>query len=155
VSGPSDRRWAWAEIDLGAVAHNVTALKALTPRGTLFMAVVKSDGYGHGAPEVAQAALEAGADRIGVATVDEGVRLRTAGVTAPVHILSEPPPSSAATLVRYGLRPALFSHGFAAALSRAAVAAGAEVPFHLKVNTGMNRVGVDWGDAASAAGFPV
>jgi alanine racemase len=133
------------------VAHNVVALKSLTKPGTLFMAVVKSDGYGHGAVEVAQAAMEAGADRLGVATVDEGLRLRKAGITAPVHLLSEPPASSASGLVRYGLRPALYSPEFAAALSRAAVAAGVDVPFHLKVNTGMNRIGVEWGEAGAFA----
>jgi len=93
VAVPADRRWAWAEVDLGAIGHNVETLKALTPSETLFMAVVKADGYGHGASEVAQAALAAGADRLGVATVDEGVRLRKAGITAPVQILSEPPAS--------------------------------------------------------------
>ena len=146
-----DRRWAWAEVDLGAIGHNVETLKALTPSETLFMAVVKADGYGHGASEVAQAALAAGADRLGVATVDEGVRLRKAGITAPVQILSEPPASATPLLVRYGLRPALYSPEFAAALSRAGVAAGSAVPFHLKVNTGMNRIGVDWADAGSFA----
>ena len=148
---PADRRWAWAEVDLGAIGHNVETLQALTPSETLFMAVVKADGYGHGASEVAQAALVAGADRLGVATVDEGVRLRKAGITAPVQILSEPPASATPLLVRYGLRPALYSPEFAAALSRAGVAAGSAVPFHLKVNTGMNRVGVDWADAGSFA----
>jgi len=151
VAVPVDRRWAWAEVDLGAIRHNVETLKALTPSETLFMAVVKADGYGHGASEVAQAALAAGADRLGVATVDEGVRLRKAGITAPVQILSEPPASATPLLVRYGLRPALYSPEFAAALSRAGVAAGSAVPFHLKVNTGMNRIGVDWADAGSFA----
>jgi alanine racemase len=151
VAGPADRRWAWVEVDLGAVAHNVRVLDSLTPPGTLFMAVVKADGYGHGAVDVAQAALEAGADRIGVATVDEGVKLRRAGITAPVHVLSEPPTSSIRALLKNGLRPALFSPGFAAALSRAAVSTSTEVPYHLKVNTGMNRVGVDWTDAAAFA----
>jgi alanine racemase len=121
----------------------------MTRPGTLFMAVVKADGYGHGASEVAQAALAAGADRLGVATVDEGVRLRKAGITAPVQLLSEPPISAAALLVRYGLRPALYSAGFAAALSAAGVTAGSAVPYHLKVNTGMNRIGVEWADAAA------
>lgn len=151
MAGPADRRWSWAEIDLDAVAHNVGALKSLTSSGTLFMAVVKADGYGHGACEVGQAALEAGADRLGVATVDEAVKLRKAGVTAPVQLLSEPPAASVPTLLRYGLRPAVFSYDFAAALSRAAVSGGVEVPFHMKVNTGMNRIGVEWAEAAAFA----
>jgi alanine racemase len=151
VAGPVDRRWAWVEVDLDAIAHNVAALRSLTSTETLFMAVVKADGYGHGAVEVARTALDAGADRIGVATVDEGVRLRKAGIAAPIHILSEPPVSSVPSLLRYGLRPAVFSPEFAAGLSRAAVSASTEVPYHLKVNTGMNRVGVDWTDAAAFA----
>lgn len=151
MKGPDDRRWAWAEIDLGAVAHNVRALRSLTSSDTLFMAVVKADGYGHGAAEIAKAALDAGADRLGVATVDEGMALRKAGITAPIQLLSEPPASSVALLVRKGLRPALYSAEFAAALSRAAVSAGCTIPFHLKVNTGMNRIGVDWTDAGAFA----
>jgi alanine racemase len=151
VAGPADRRWSWIEVDLGAVAHNVGALKSLTRPGTLFMAVVKAEGYGHGAPEVAQAALDAGADRLGVATVDEGIRLRRAGITAPVQVLCEAPVTAVPALMRYGLRPTLYSSEFAAALSRAAVSAGSDVPFHLKVNTGMNRIGVDWTDAAAFA----
>ena len=146
-----DLRWAWAEVDLAAIEHNVATLNALTSPETLFMAVVKAGGYGHGASEVAQAALAAGADRLGVATVDEGIDLRKAGITAPVQILSEPPSSSAPLLVRYGLRPALYSAEFAAALSCAGVAAGSAVPFHLKVNTGMNRIGVDWADVGAFA----
>jgi len=149
--GVADRRWAWAEIDLGAVAHNVTALKGLTRPGVLFMAVVKADGYGHGAVDVARAALVAGADRLGVATVDEGVKLRRAGVAAPIHVLSEPPPASAATIVRHDLTPAVYSLEFAAALSRAAESSSAPAPIHLKVNTGMNRIGVEWVEAASFA----
>jgi len=146
---PADRRWAWTEIDLGAFTHNVGALRSLISPGTLFMAVVKADGYGHGSVEVARSALAAGADRLGVATVDEGARLRRAGVTAPIHVLSEPPPSSAAAVVRLGLTPALYSPEFAAALSGAAVSASTVAEFHLKVNTGMNRIGVEWSEAAA------
>lgn len=146
--GVADRRWAWTEIDLGALEHNVKALKALTRPGTLFMAVVKADGYGHGSLGAAQAALAAGADRLGVATVDEGVRLRRAGVTAPIHLLSEPPPVAAAAVVHHGLTAALYSPAFATALSHAAMSASSPVEYHLKVNTGMNRIGVEWDEAA-------
>lgn len=138
----ADRRWAWIEVDLDAVSRNVGTLKVLTGPGTLFMAVVKADGYGHGAVQVASAALAAGADRLGVATVDEAAELRRAGVTAPIHLLSEPPMSSAGLIVRHGLIPGLYSRDFALALSKAATVAGAVVPFHLKINTGMNRIGV-------------
>jgi alanine racemase len=138
----TERRWAWAEIDLAAVAANVRTLKERTAPGTRFMAVVKADAYGHGAVEVARAALRAGADRLGVATLDEALALRAAGVDAPLHILSEPPPSTARSIVEHGLIPALYSKAFAEALSRAAAASQKVVHFHLKVDTGMNRIGV-------------
>lgn len=149
--GAADRRWAWTEIDLGAVARNVAALRGVVRPGALFMAVVKADGYGHGSVDVAQAALAAGADRLGVATVDEGLRLRRAGIVAPIQLLSEPPAASAALVVRNGLVPALYSPEFAVALSRAATSASVTAAFHLKVNTGMNRIGVEWGEAATFA----
>jgi alanine racemase len=144
----AEHRWAWAEIDLAAVEHNVGTLRALAGAGTRFMAVVKADGYGHGAVQVAGAAIAAGADRIGVATVDEAGKLRQAGVTVPIHVLSEPPPSAAGHVVRHGLVCALHSRDFALALSKAASVAQTTVAFHLKVNTGMNRIGVEAADAA-------
>jgi alanine racemase len=146
----ADRRWAWAEVDLAAVGRNVRALAGLTGPGTMFMAVVKADGYGHGALQVAIAALAAGADRLGVATVDEAVRLRQGGVTAPIHLLAEPPPGSAGIIVRHGLIPGLYSRDFAVALSRAATVAQTVTQFHLKVDSGMNRIGVS---AESVVGF--
>ena len=153
-----DSRWAWAEVELGAVACNVRALKALTEPGTLFMAVVKADGYGHGATEVARAALAAGADRLGVATVEEALALRAAGLTAPLQLLSEPPAASAPALVEHSITPTLFTHRFAEALGGAAAARGVVSPFHLKIDTGMNRIGVRAEDAAdfveSMAGLP-
>jgi alanine racemase len=135
-------RPAWVEVDLDAVASNVRTLKAMTPRGCAFMAVVKADGYGHGAAPVAQEALRAGADRLGVATLEEALRLRAAGVTAPIHLMSQPPASAASLLVRHDLVPALFALDFARALGAAAVSAGRTAPFHMKVDTGMNRIGV-------------
>jgi alanine racemase len=144
----SDRRWAWAEIDLDAVARNVATLRAMTSPGTLFMAVVKADGYGHGALEVARAAIGAGADRVGVATLAEALRLRAGGLTAPIHLLSEASPRAAARIVDAGIVATLFSSEFAAALSRAAAEQQRQARFHLKVDTGMNRIGVCAEDAA-------
>jgi alanine racemase len=145
----ADRRWAWAEVDLGAVEGNVRALKSLIGPKTMLMAVVKADGYGHGSVEIAKAALAAGADRLGVSTVDEGLTLRRAGITAPVLVLVEPPPASAGLLVRESLTPALYSREFAIALSKAASVAQTTVGFHLKVNTGLNRIGVEHGEASA------
>lgn len=138
----TNRRWAWAEIDLSAVARNVRSLKAMTRAGTLFMAVVKSDGYGHGAVAVARAAVDGGADRLGVATLDEALTLRSAGLEVPLHILSEPPAETCGLLLEHDIIPAVTTREFAVALGRAAIARNAEARYHLKVDTGMNRIGV-------------
>ncbi len=136
------RRFAWVEVDTAAIARNVRTLKALTKPGTRFMAVVKADGYGHGALGSAQAALTAGADRLGVATLEEAVTLREAGVTAPIHLLSEPPSSGIGLVIEQAVVPTVTSREFAVDLSRAAMLAGVTVRYHLKVDSGMNRIGV-------------
>jgi len=146
----TEARWAWTEIDLGAIAHNVRSLSAFAPQSR-FMAVVKADGYGHGAEQVARAALQAGATHLGVATVDEGAALRRAGIASPIHVLSEPPETSVGTVLEHKLVPALYTREFAGALSRMAALRGVEAPFHLKVDTGMNRIGVRAEDAAEFA----
>jgi alanine racemase len=135
-------RNAWVEVDTAAIERNVAALKALTTPGTRFMAVVKADGYGHGDIQAARAALAAGAERIGVATVTEGLRLRDSGVTAPIQVLSEPPVEAIPEALAGGLTPTVFLPPTAVALSEAAIRAGIRAPYHLKVDTGMNRVGV-------------
>ncbi len=145
------RRGAWAGVDLGAIARNVRALKGLTPRTTRFMAVVKADGYGHGALEVARAALRAGADRLGVATLEEAIALREAGITAPLHILGEVPAEGAPLIVEHGLIATVAGREAAIALSRAAMLAQKEAVCHLKIDTGMNRIGVRAEDAPSLA----
>ncbi|MDH4140032.1 MAG: alanine racemase [Coriobacteriia bacterium] len=144
-------RYAHAEIDLGAIAHNVRSLKALTRNGTLFMAVVKADAYGHGAVPVARAALAGGADRLAVATISEALELREAGVTATLHLLQEPPPSSTHLVLENDLLPMVTTREFGVALSRAAAQVGARALYHLKVDTGMNRIGVRAEDAAEFA----
>ena len=133
-------RPAWAEIDLAAVAHNAALLSRLAAPAEL-CAVVKAHGYGHGGPAVARAALAGGAGRLAVALVDEGVELREHGVTAPVLLLSECDPAAATTALSYGLTPTLYSAEGIAAWSVAAAAAGRPVGVHVKVDTGMHRVG--------------
>ena len=133
-------RPAWAEIDLAAVAHNAAVLSRLAAPAEL-CAVVKAHGYGHGGPAVARAALAGGAGRLAVALVDEGVELREHGVTAPVLLLSECDPAAAATALSFGLTPTLYSAEGIAAFSAAAAAAGRPVGVHVKVDTGMHRVG--------------
>ncbi len=130
-------RATWVEVDLAAIRHNVRVLK---PEHAELMAVVKADAYGHGDVAVARAALEAGASWIGVALVEEGLRLRDAGIEAPILVLSELPPGSEGAAIAVGLTPSLYSD---AALARsAAAAAGRDVGVHVKVDTGMHRVGV-------------
>lgn len=144
---PQDRRWSWVQVDLDAIRYNVATAKRLAGSRKL-LAVVKADAYGHGAAQVAQAALANGADYLGVATVDEGLRLREAGITAPVLILSQPP-ESAIPLLLYGkIMPAVYTMEFALQYAETADAMGLAAPFHLAVNTGMNRIGVRWDEAA-------
>jgi alanine racemase len=125
------------EVDLGAIRHNVAALK---PAGAELMAVVKANAYGHGDVPVARAALEAGATWLGVALVEEGVGLRAAGIDAPILVLSEFPPGSERSALGAWLTPTVYSD---AGLERlAAAATGGTVAVHVKVDTGMHRVGV-------------
>ncbi len=145
-------RPAWAEIDVAALSHNASVLARLVGPAEL-CAVVKAHGYGHGGPAVARAALAGGAGRLAVALVDEGVELRAHGITAPILLLSECDPAAAATALSHGLTPTLYSAEGISAFSAAATAAGPPVPVHVKVDTGMHRVGTapaDLRDVAAA-----
>jgi len=145
------QRYARAEIDVSAVAHNVRALKGLTRRGTLFCGVVKADGYGHGAVEMARAVQNAGAERLAVATVEEGVELRKAGIAGTLQLLSEPPASAVDLILEHRLIPTVCTRQFAVALGRRAAGIQREVRYHLKIDTGMNRIGVPAEHAAKFA----
>ncbi len=136
------QRPATAEIDLGAIGKNLKTIKKLISPKTLFMAVVKADGYGHGAIQVAQEALAIGADRLGVALPEEGVVLRKAGITAPIQILGEIHPSASSMVIEYDLIASLCSANVADSLGIEATRSGKEVKVHVKVDTGMNRLGL-------------
>lgn len=140
----------WAEVDLAAIRHNVRVLREIAS-GAEVMAVVKGYAYGHGNPESAQAMVSAGAARLGVARVAEAIHLREAGVDVPIHVFTEPPPVAAPVMVSLGLTPAVYTTAFAEALSGAAQAAGATVPVHVKLDTGMHRVGLPPDQAVDAA----
>ena len=150
TSEPPGARPTWAEIDLDAIAANVAALKSQAAAGQL-MAVVKADGYGHGAVPSARAALAGGADWLAVALVEEGEELRAAGITGPVLLLTEPPAEHIPRMLSAHLTPPVYSPDFTTALDAAASNAGSEpLAVHLKLDTGMRRVGVpqaDWEDA--------
>jgi alanine racemase len=133
-------------VDLSAVRHNVGVLK---PADAELMAVVKANAYGHGDVAVARAAVEGGASWLGVALVEEGLRLRAAGIETPILVLSEFPPGAEVSALDAGLTPSLYSPQ---GLQGLAAAAGARhnVGVHVKVDTGMHRVGV-WPPEATVA----
>jgi alanine racemase len=145
------RRPAWAEIDLAAVRANVRAVKDRLTPGTQYLAVVKANAYGHGDVEVSKAALDAGASSLGVILVDEGIHLRDAGIDAPILLLHEPPPDRADEVVRYKLTPSIYTEPGIGALGDAAERAGQTLPVHLKVDTGLNRLGVPLDGLENAA----
>ena len=137
-----DRRWSWVEIDLSAIRHNVSVARSLIKPNTRLLAVVKSDAYGHGAVRVAKTALQSGANYLAVATIDEGIKLREGMVGAPILLLSEPPATAAPLLLAYKIMPSIYTPEFAIAYAEKADEYGVRAPFHLAVNTGMNRIGV-------------
>ena len=138
-------RPSWIEIDLDAIRHNVASIKrAVAPAAVC--AVVKADGYGHGDVPVAEAALEAGAEWLAVALLAEGATLREAGITAPILMLSEPVAGDAKEVIRWSLTPTVYRASFLEELEGVAPAGYA---VHLKVDTGMHRVGVPIEEARS------
>jgi alanine racemase len=145
----TDLRWAWAEVDLDAVAHNVAVFRAAVAPSAVW-AVVKANAYGHGAVEVAGAALGAGAEGLCVALVQEGVELRRAGIDAPILVLSQQPLGQFAALIEHRLTPTLYDSATIAEFAGAVERAGRDgYPVHVKIDTGMHRVGASLGDAAS------
>ncbi len=145
-----DTARTWAEISLGNLEHNYRALRACAP-GSRFLATVKANGYGHGAVPVARRLTELGTDYLAVACLEEGAALRAAGITAPILILGHTQPELAAEVVALGLTQAVFTRELAEALSAAAGAAGTRAKIHLKVDTGMSRLGVLDHDPQAAA----
>lgn len=140
-----------AEVDLGAVRHNASVLAGLAAPASL-CAVVKAGAYGHGAVPVAEAALDAGASWLAVAMVEEGAALRDAVISAPVLLLSEPPAAAMADVVGMGLTPTVYTHGGVESAAKAVASSGAApLPVHLKVDTGMRRVGASPDEAVGLA----
>ncbi len=149
------RRPVWAEVSLGALAYNLEAIrkyvnppqeKRKTPRKIL--SIVKGNGYGHGGPEVAKALEKAGSDWFGVTCTDEGIAVRGAGVRKPILILTSFVPGEESRLVEHDLTAVIHRCDQLALLDRAAARRGGKkrVPFHLKIDTGMNRLGIASGD---------
>ena len=130
-------RPTYAEIDLGAIRHNVAVFKDLLAPSELCV-VVKADAYGHGDAPVAEAAMDSGASSLAVALLEEGIRLREAEIETPIIVLSEPDPRDAIEVAKWGLTPTVYTPGFVDALAET----GVGFDLHVKVDTGMHRVGV-------------
>lgn len=147
----TDRRMVrtWAEIDLDALEHNYRLLRGLAPESK-FLGLVKADAYGHGAVPVAKKLESLGADMLAVACLDEAIELRQAGITIPILCLGQTPPELAGELLEYGVTQTVGDLETGEALSTAAVAAGKTLTIHIKVDTGMGRLGFYWPDEDSS-----
>jgi len=144
------QRWAWADIDLSALQRNVRTLcRHVYPQQ--LWAVVKANAYGHGSIQVATAALDAGAVGLCVALVEEGLELRDAGIDAPILVMSEQPSSDHRLMIENELIATLYNATTISIYADAAEALGRIAKVHLKVDTGMHRVGAPIGDAVLRA----
>ena len=144
TSGDLEGRTTRAEIRLGALRRNFARARDLAGPGTKVMAVVKADAYGHGMLRVARELLAEGAEYLGVALVEEAVALREAGIDAPILVLGSPPDDCLPLFARHRIDLACASAAKARAASAAAQAAGKSIRVHLKIDTGMGRIGVSW-----------
>ncbi|HIV85204.1 MAG TPA: alanine racemase [Candidatus Monoglobus merdigallinarum] len=132
---------AWAEIDLNALSSNIKEIRRHVGDKTKIMAVVKADGYGHGYLETATAMIENGADALAVAFVDEAIQIRKCGIKAPVLILGYTHPDYADELIEKDIMPCCYTYEMAKAVSDAGQRAGRPGKIHIKIDTGMGRVG--------------
>jgi alanine racemase len=149
MNRPSLPRSAWVEVDLAALAQNFRQLRAELPPATRLLFVAKDDAYGLGVGPASRVALEHGADRLAVFTLSEASELRTAGITAPILLLGERLPDELPWVLELGLEPCVGRLEIARQLSELGQQRGRPVPVHLKLNTGMNRFGLPWQQAAT------
>jgi alanine racemase len=150
MSASDLHRPTWAEIDLEALSRNLAAVRRRVGSRPI-LAVVKADAYGHGAVEVARALAAEGVERFGVAIPEEGIELRRAGIREPILVLGGFAPAQADLLLQHDLIPAIYRPDQVAALSAAAGRRGLRAPAHLKVDTGMGRLGVPVADVPAFA----
>lgn len=134
-------RPVWAEVNLDNLAHNIKQVRNNTNKDSLIMAVVKANGYGHGAVDIARTFLENGADRLAVAILSEAVELRKADITEPILVLGYTPRSQYEKLLEYNLIQTIYNYEDAKILSQKAVEFGKEVTIHIKIDSGMGRIG--------------
>ena len=131
----------WAVIDLDAIAHNVRTIQSSLQPGCRVMAIVKADAYGHGAGYVSRTLRDAGVTWFGVSNLEEALQIREAGIAQSILILGYTPPCEAARLAEYAITQTVFDADYAAQLSQAALAAGVNIRVHVKIDTGMSRLG--------------
>ena len=136
------------DIDLSIITHNVEQIKTRIGKEVCLMAILKADAYGHGAYETAKAALKGGAEKFGVASIDEAIELRDRGITDPILILGLSPTEAIGDIVGYGLIQTISDMEFAKLLSDEAVKQKKTAEINIKVNTGMNRLGINHDEAA-------
>ncbi|MFZ5596058.1 MAG: alanine racemase [Bacillota bacterium] len=139
----------WAEIDLSALRNNIREIRRVTDPGAEVMAVVKANAYGHGAVRVSGVVLENGATRLAVARLSEGAELRRAGIKAPILILGYTPVDMIDEIAEYGLQQTVHDCGYALSLNNRAAMRGVRVPVHIKIDTGMGRLGIVAGSASA------
>lgn len=137
----STLRRTWAEIDLDALIYNYTKLRERVGSDVRFLGVVKADAYGHGAVQVAKALQSAGADYLAVSSIDEGMELRFNGITMPVLILGHTPKEEVINLIKYDITQTVTCMAKAVEYSEEAVRLGETLKVHIKVDTGMSRLG--------------
>ncbi|SIT08465.1 alanine racemase [Virgibacillus pantothenticus] len=140
VSNLEIHRNTWIEIDLDAVAYNIKQIQKKLPKETKVMAVVKADGYGHGSIQVAKKALQAGADYLAVALLEEAIKLREASITAPILVLGWVPPASAIEAAKHGITLTFFQKDWLEQVN--SYSFSKPLHLHLKVDTGMGRIGI-------------
>ncbi|NOU96568.1 alanine racemase [Paenibacillus sp. LMG 31456] len=146
-------RDTWAEISLDAIIHNAITFKSSLSENCRFMAVVKADGYGHGAIEVATAAIHAGADYLGIAFLDEALQLRNAGIDKPILVLGYTPPHSVEAAIKQDITITVFSDEVLEEIIACTERLDHRARIHLKVDTGMSRVGVSTIEEAFTLAF--
>ena len=132
---------AWAEINLDNIAHNIREIRRITHKNAKIMGVVKADAYGHGVMEVTRTLLANGAERLAVSMLDEAIQLRRNGIEAPILILGYTDPIRANEIIENDVTQTVYSRELAQALSDEAVRQGKKVKIHIKIDTGMSRMG--------------
>lgn len=141
----------WAEINLDYIAHNVKEIQKAVGKRTEIMAVVKADAYGHGVLETVNTLVESGCSRLAVSMLDEAIQLRQIGVKIPILVLSHTNPLRVDELIKHQITQTVYNHDVAVALSTEAMRQGTKVRVHIKIDTGMTRVGFAPGYSAIKA----